>query len=1623
MKGKKSKKIISLLTIFVLILSLLPQFGIIAKADATSSLPTADTYAILVGDLTNDLGLGTNWDQKNTKALMKEYSKGIYELTVDFKATDSSNNTIVYPKTYSYKAAFNGQWDSPKALGTDGGDKKITVSGPGKVTFKVDYSAGKVYDSINDPSQFKTSASLIGDFTANGGQKWNTADQTYDLDYIGEGTYSKTFSLKAGKYEYKTEYNHAWNNGEVKDNVSFLLAKDQDVTFVSNPDTGLCTDSINTPSVASTVSLIGDIRESLGGKNDWDQTAKGYEFSQLTNDGKFIFSRFFTEGTRAYKAVENYAWNDGSLPAGAGALNISIVIPKGGAYVTFIADKKNKTIIDSINNAADVSTALGLTAPVVKLASPSENANGTVTFSYDNSTAQSVYLAGTMNGWSKTATKLTKNDKGRWTTTLRLPDAAIKGSYKFIVDGNWITDPANSTALDKDGNSTFSFDNYAGRKVVVAGDIQGVVPGTTGGWDPTSDITKMTYLGDGSYSLTLKILKAGTYQYKAAMGSWDPENYGANGVDHGSNIGITIPKAEDVTFYYNDDSHIITDSTVYTPQDVSIEGTGIAAGTKLSNKYLTGVYSTKVTLPKGTYNDITAVLNGKEYSYGNISVTDDSREVTFSFEPKTGTTFTDLSSKAIDTDSIYFNSRDEKYKSPYGAVKLGDTITFNLQALKDDLTLAKLVVDAPDGTQIINLSKNGTFDTDTAGKYDRWSATYKPSSINMYKYYFVVSNGSDVKAYGDATGYYGPGKAGNIGAVGEYGFNVYDPTFKTPDWMKNAVVYQIFPDRFFNGDTSNDYAKKTARGAVKNEFVPNWYSSPEDPNIEYATDSNGKIKVDANGNKVIASNYTANVGDGQWSDDLYGGDLKGIEQKLDYLKSLGVNTLYLNPISQSISNHKYDTTDYTHVDSTLGTDEDYAELTKAATKKGFHIILDGVFNHVSDDSLYFDRYGKYIAAGKPLGAYQYWSKVYDLMNNNGISQADAESQTVSYFTAKGITDLHYKDWFSINNNVDAATDGDSAHYDYDGWNGNDSMPIIQHLNGSEINIASWEKEIIDGPNSDVRTWLENGANGWRLDAANVIVDDVFPKLRQAAKEEGDNVIIGEIWDDASKYLLGNEFDSVTNYRFRGALLDLASGKGDAAKVTNELELIREEYPKEAFEAMLNIAGSHDVERVLSYLDGVDGNAKSIAPAASADAKAKNKLVPLLQMTYAGAPCIYYGDEAGMVGGADPDNRKGMIWGEGDQSLVQWYATLANIRDAYPVLRTGDVVPETATGTDASSVLSFLRDDSSNNALVAINQKNSDVSNITISTGTIPEGTVLTNVLNPTEKYTVKNGTVTINVPKQSGDILVVNYTAVTINTDGLKDAYDPSFKVADRTIVPTDSDEIKKIDSATGNSVVSVSNENEEVSKAVLDEAKSKSVIPSITRGSTTFTFNDPNVITTIDNAGVTGLSLSASITLENQAAANAAAANSGAAIIATFKFDNNLPNGQFGGKVSVKTYIGTNYAGKTVYLYYLKPDGTTELIASPVVTADGYISFDITHCSDYFVTDKLLAVPGTPSTTTTATTANASTTSTTSTLGTSTGKLVQTGSIIDITVLISSALILILIGSTLILISRKKEV
>ncbi len=804
--------------------------------------------------------------------------------------------------------------------------------------------------------------------------------------------------------------------------------------------------------------------------------------------------------------------------------------------------------------------------------------------------------------------------------------------------------------------------------------VPGTFPGPTS-WDPASN--QMTYDPElGLYVYTFEDVPAANYEFKISInGSWD-ENYGRNGIKNSpsDNISVTVPETMDVTVYFSYDSKLAVTSVDYVFADISLNGTGIPEGTKLTDPGLRGIYSAKVDLPLGTYDDITLTYNGETFPFAPFEVTKE-EPVTFYFDPATGMYYHDASDQKVGADAVYYNSKDIGYKDPFGAVEENTDVTFTLDT-GDDVTQAKLIVKGV-----------GNFEMERpeVAAYEmghmKWTATVQFPRMGTFQYYFALSNGSDMKVYGDDDSNYGTGKLCDLTEVQPYDIVVYKSGFTTPDWMKNAVVYQIFPDRFFDGDHNNNQAQTKARGDVDYEYIPKWYTLPENPDQEKP------------GNEEAYKALGAHWGDGEWSNEIYGGDLEGITQKIEYLKALGVNVIYLNPVFSSISSHRYDACDYTKIDPILGDLGDFTELVAAAEANGMHIILDGVFNHVSDDSIYFDRYYKFVGQDGKVGAYPYWAYVYDEMNAHGTSLGDAKAMAKTYFEGKGVTDFTYVEWFDVYNRsleadgeVAKDTIGDRAGkevYGYDGWWGYDSMPVIKSTNGSEYQTGngSWANEIISGDGSVTQYWIRKGSDGWRLDVANEVSDETWQRFRESVKSvNSDAVIVGEIWDDATKYLMGDMYDSVMNYLFRNAVTGFAKGEKNAQTATDELERIRERYPEEAFYAMMNLVGSHDTTRLLSYLDGIDDDRKqddlnSAFPTyegTSDAAKERQYLVAFLQFTYPGAPTIYYGDEIGMVGADDPDDRRAMAWGKGNQDLVEWYAKLAAIREAYPALRTGDI---------------------------------------------------------------------------------------------------------------------------------------------------------------------------------------------------------------------------------------------------------------------------------------------------------------------------------------------------------------
>lgn len=1054
-----------------------------------------------------------------------------------------------------------------------------------------------------------------------------------------------------------------------------------------------------------------------------------------------------------------------------------------------------------------------------------------------------VYGLKENEGESLKTVTLTAGLKNSYTSSdLWFGDAAEEIIYYYIVDGEKKTIDPLDNPVTYAGVEFLQYDKvkFEGRAVYVPGTFPG------NGWTPSRD--KMTYYGEGIYTFTYENVPAGNYQYKIAMGSWT-ENYGSGGVFKGPNIAVTVSAKQDVTVYYSDFSHYSRTSIDYVfGASIELSGTGIPVGTTMTDNRLTGIYSAVVPMMGiDTYTDTVIEFEEETYEFDDYEVTE-VKDVNFYFDPETEIYYNDASDIQVETANIKYDTKDTAYKSVYGAIATEESVTFSIDT-GGDATKVMLYIKG-NGTQKEELVKEGGIE----GGVQRWkSDEISFNKLGQYTYFFVISVGSSITVYGDDDGNYGTGTTSTLTELKAYDLIVYQAGYETPDWMKDAVIYQIFPDRFFDGDVSNNTAQTSARGAVDYEYVTNWYTYPENP--EQLT--------------LHPDEYpdTAYSGDGNWSNEIYGGDLKGITERIDYLKALGVNVIYLNPVFSSISSHRYDTSDYKVIDPILGTLGDFTELVEIAEANDMHIILDGVYNHVSDDSIYFDRYYKFLGTSEKIGAYPYWAYVYDYMaENEEATQDAAEAAAQTYFGENyDITNFDYAEWFEVYSDTDSYLTDDDGEivcdsiglrvgepvYGYEGWWGYDSMPVIKATNGSEYQTGTFKEEIIgtdltaDADESVTQYWLSEGMNGWRLDVANEVSDETWQKFRESVKSlnEGENVIIGEIWTDAVEYLLGDMYDSVMNYVFRGAVLNYTTSKdADAADYIATLERLRERYPEEAFYAMMNLVGSHDTSRILSYLDGIDDdrNQKDVASAfptyeATSDlAKQKQYLVAFLQFTYAGAPTIYYGDEIGMVGADDPDDRRGMTWGQGNKEIVEWYAKLAKIRSNYPALRTGTVE---AFDSEDKAIVSYVRRDTDDTMVVLANNTTA-AKNVTVNlTDLGVTGTDFTDIVSGgTVEKTVD--TITVSVPALSGVILTETSKAkeIIVDTENLKPAYDSSYIVKDakvtvsKTKVTLVNKNTSETITATGRGTIEWDSTNKTV--ATVSNGK----ITAVGRGTTTIT-------------------------------------------------------------------------------------------------------------------------------------------------------------------------------------------
>lgn len=559
---------------------------------------------------------------------------------------------------------------------------------------------------------------------------------------------------------------------------------------------------------------------------------------------------------------------------------------------------------------------------------------------------------------------------------------------------------------------------------------------------------------------------------------------------------------------------------------------------------------------------------------------------------------------------IYHDSQNTFYREPFGAVSVGSKVSLSLEC--KELGEVFIEVIKFDGSRYsipmsIKERRNecivykGTIDT--------------TDSLGIINYYFKYIKDGFTKYYGNNDeGLGGEGKI-YYDFPNYYQITVYEE-YKIPSWYKEGIIYQIFVDRFFNGNEDGVILNKK-----KNSFIyGNWYDEPM-----YIRDNNGNIK--------------------RW--DFYGGNLRGVIEKLDYIKSLGVNIIYMNPIFDAVSCHKYDTGDYENIDEMYGTNNDFKELCKKAEEKGIRIILDGVFSHTGSDSRYFNKYGNYGELGayeSKYSKYYKWYRFYDYPNS------------------------------------------------YECWWGFENQPNVEELE------KTYSDYIVNSENSIIAKWLRLGASGWRLDVADELPDEFIQMIKERMKsEKEDSVLIGEVWEDASnkvsyskrrKYLLGNELDSVTNYPYRNIISDFLNEEISSQDFYKVIMSIKENYPRENFYSNMNLLGNHDTERILTVLK---------------ENLNKLKLALCLQMTLPGVPLIYYGDEVGLLGNKDPENRKTYPWGRENKKVLSYYSFFGNFRKNEEILRKGDFYIFKDTPED---VIAFKRVYKEKEMIILVNRSNS-----------------------------------------------------------------------------------------------------------------------------------------------------------------------------------------------------------------------------------------------------------------------------------------------------------------------------
>ena len=597
--------------------------------------------------------------------------------------------------------------------------------------------------------------------------------------------------------------------------------------------------------------------------------------------------------------------------------------------------------------------------------------------------------------------------------------------------------------------------------------------------------------------------------------------------------------------------------------------------------------------------------------------------------------------------------------------KESELVTFRFRTAKDDVDRVGLVTSAD--TYVMEKEC-------TQGEFDYYTFETRLGE-EPFRYCFEVQSGTEKYYYG---------RCGISREILEYYNFVVVPGFSTPDWAKGAVMYQIFTDRFYNGDKSND--------VETNEYY-------------YIGDYSQRV---TNWDK-----YPANMG----VREFYGGDLQGVMDKLDYLQDLGVEVVYFNPLFVSPSNHKYDIQDYDYIDPHYGkivddggevlpngvtdnsqatkykkrttglknleaSNELFIKLVEELHRRGMKVILDGVFNH--------------------CGSFNKW------MDRERIYEGEEDYEPGAYVSA----DSPYRSYFRF---FKEGPENWPYNGNYDGWWGHDTLPKLNY----EDSIKLENYILYIG-----RKWVSPPYNvdGWRLDVAadlgrsNEYNHEFWQKFRRAVKDANPNaLILAEHYGDPSDWLKGDEWDTVMNYdAFMEPVTWFLTGMekhsdeareellGNIDNFIGSMAHHMSNMLTPSLQVAMNELSNHDHSRFLTRTNHMVGRVEHLGPEAANEYvnKAVMREAVVMQMTWVGAPTVYYGDEAGVCGFTDPDNRRSYPWGHEDQELIAFHKEAIRIHKEHPALKTGSL--KILGGEE--NILSYARFKGHDRIIVVINNR-------------------------------------------------------------------------------------------------------------------------------------------------------------------------------------------------------------------------------------------------------------------------------------------------------------------------------